>query len=135
MPGHGAVGGPYLIEQTAAYLRWILRVARVAIKHRLAAKQSLGFDARSEYPWHSWPCGERDLVNVMAELAGEAVDLVLAINAVVRTTGGRLPRRRDHERGWGLLSVIKVILDGPMTTEKPSEELPYCFIALVQQHC
>lgn len=89
VPGHGAVGGPDLIEQTAAYLRWILRVARVAIKHRLAAKQSLGFDARSEYPWHSWPCGERDLVNVMAELAGEAVDLVLAINAVVRTTGGR----------------------------------------------
>lgn len=92
VPGHGAVGGPALIEQTAAYLRWILRVARVAIKHRLAAAESLGLDARSGHPWHSWPCGERDVVNVMAamaELAGEPVDLVVAIDAMVRAAGGR----------------------------------------------
>ena len=91
VPGHGTVGGTEVLDETQAYLRWILELARAG----LAAGHTPGEAARKagEHRFAHLLDAERLLPNLMrayAELRGASLEVLAAFDEMVRFHG-RLP--------------------------------------------
>jgi cyclase len=92
IPGHGAPGGPELIEETASYLRWVQNAAEQAVQSNLTPAAAVAaFSTRAPSGWID---AERLVVNIrrgMAEITGEPIDLMAGITDLVTAYGGAIP--------------------------------------------
>ncbi|MED7950334.1 MBL fold metallo-hydrolase [Streptomyces sp. BE303] len=96
VPGHGPVAGPEVLDETAAYLDWLLRTAEAGRAAGLSPLETARDAGPGPYP--HWLDGERVVGNLhraYAELDGEpegvALDVVRIFGELVEYNGGRLP--------------------------------------------
>ncbi|MDQ0489479.1 MBL fold metallo-hydrolase [Streptomyces cellulosae] len=94
--GHGPVAGPEVIEETAAYLRWVREAAARGREAGLTPLQTAWEAAPG--PYGHWLDAERlvgNLHRAYAELAGEPLgsplDVVGVFGELVEFNGGKLP--------------------------------------------
>jgi cyclase len=90
VPGHGAVGGPDLIDSTRRYLDWIVSLAQEVIAGTELSAQSL-MRRRAGLEWDGWSCPERDLANVpraVSDIDGQPYDEMSAMSAMRDCCGG-----------------------------------------------
>lgn len=84
VPGHGAIGGPELIDSTRRYLDWIVSLAQEVIAGAVLTAESL-MDRRADLEWGGWVCAERDIANVpraVSDLDSHAYDALGAMLAM-----------------------------------------------------
>lgn len=84
VPGHGAVGGPDLIDSTRRYLDWIVTLAEEMIDGAELTPDSL-MDRRADLEWGAWACPERDIANVsraVSDVDGRPYDVMQAMTAM-----------------------------------------------------
>lgn len=84
VPGHGAVGGPDLIDSTRRYLDWIVTLAEEMIDGAELTPDSL-MDRRADLEWGAWACPERDIANVsraVSDVDGRPYDAMQAMTAM-----------------------------------------------------
>ncbi|MFF2956914.1 MBL fold metallo-hydrolase [Kitasatospora sp. NPDC057965] len=96
VPGHGPVAGPELLDETAAYLEWLLRTAEAGLAAGLSPLETARDAGPGPFP--HWLDGERVVGNLhraFAELTGAAegaaLDVVRIFGEMVEHNGGRLP--------------------------------------------
>lgn len=96
LPGHGAVGGPELLDRTESYLRWIQRLAREGVEAGLAPLELAREADLGEYA--GWLDPERIVGNLHRAYAetdggplGRPLDDAHVILEMVTYNDGRIP--------------------------------------------
>ena len=90
VPGHGAMGGPALIDSTRRYLDWSVSLAQEMIAGAEMSCSPL-MRRRAGLEWDGWACPERDLANVaraVADIDGMPYDAAAAMTAMREHRGG-----------------------------------------------
>ncbi len=88
VPGHGAIGGSEVLDETEAYLRWVLEMARAGLAAGLTPEEVAR--RAGDHRFAHLRDAERLLPNLMrayAELCGTSLDVLAAFDEMVRFHG------------------------------------------------